>query len=243
VAIKPDNRGKGRADSLFPIENYSGRSDFDARPSATQEHKRLTSKTKAYLGVSTDKEDLDGQKTEIRAYGNKHNITVDEFIEVETASRKSTNKKHIDELVSKVEPGDTIIVADLSRIGRSIGEVINLVNGLVKKNVRLIAIKQGLNVRGKQDVQSRVIVTLFSLLAGVERNILSSRTKAGLAARKAEGIKLGRPKGALGTSKLDKHSDKIVEDLKARVSKAAIARKLHCSRLTVIKYVKSRGLA
>lgn len=232
-----------KTDSLFSIENYIGRIDSNALPLTAQEHKHVTAKTIAYLRAGTDKQGFKDQKVAILTFGNKHNIKVDEFIEVETPSLKNTNKRHIDELISKVQPGDTIIVADLSHMGRSIVEVINVANELVRKSVRLIAIKQGLNIKGNHDMQSKIMVTLFSLLAEVERDLISSRTKAGLAARKAEGVKLGRPKGALGKSKLDKHSDKIVEDLKARVSKAAIARKLHCSRLTVIKYVKSRGLA
>jgi DNA invertase Pin-like site-specific DNA recombinase len=230
-------------DSLFPIENYARHNDSNTLPLTTEQHKHLrTAKTIAYVGAGTGKLDIDGQKVEILTHGKRHNIKVDEFIEVEMSGRKKANQGRIDEFISKVQPGDTLIMAELSRIGRSILEVITVANELIKKNVRLIAIKEGLNIKGKHDVQSKTMVTLFSLLAEVERDLISSRTKAGLAARKSEGVKLGRPKGSLGKSKLDKHMDKIVEDLKARVSKAAIARKLHCSRPTIIKYVKSRGL-
>jgi DNA invertase Pin-like site-specific DNA recombinase len=232
-----------KTDSLFPIENYAGRNDSNTLPLAIQEHKHVTGKIMAYLGFDTDKQDLDGQRVTILAYEKTHNIKVDEFIEVQMSSRKNTNKRPIDELISKVQSGDTVIVAELSRMGKSILEVINVANELAKNGVILIAIKQDLNLQGKHDAQSKAIVKLFSLLAEVGQDLMSSRTRAGLAARKAEGVKLGRPKGSLGRSKLDKHLDKIVEDLKARVSKAAIARKLHCSRPTIIKYVKSRGLA
>jgi DNA invertase Pin-like site-specific DNA recombinase len=232
-----------KTDSLFPIENYAGRNDSNSLPLAIQDQKHVAGKIMACLAVDTDKQDLDGQRVAILAYGKTHNIKVDEFIEVEMSGRKNTNKRPIDELISKVRPGDTVIVAELSRMGRSILDVINIANELAKNSVILIAVKQNLNLQGKHDAQTKAIVNLFSLLAQVGQDLMSSRTKAGLAARKAEGVKLGRPKGSLGKSKLDKHLDKIVEDLKARVSKAAIARRLHCSRPTIIKYVKSRGLA
>ncbi len=199
-------------------------------------------KTIAYIRVSTDTQDLNSQKLEILDYANRAGMRIDTFIEIEISSRKDTQKRRIDELLQKVESKDTIIVAELSRIGRSIVEVINIVNELVKKNARFIAIKQGLDIRGNHDMQSKAMVTLFSLLSELERDLISSRTRTGLAAKKAQSVRLGRPKGALGKSKLDEHRDAIVGFLQHRVAKAAIARMLHCSRPALVKYIKSREL-
>jgi DNA invertase Pin-like site-specific DNA recombinase len=200
-------------------------------------------KTHAYIRVSADTQNLESQKLEILDYANRTGMRIDDFISIETSSRKNTQKRRIDDLFEKAEPKDTIIVTELSHIGQSMVEVINTVNELAKKKVRLIALKQGFDINGNHDPQSKAMVSLFSLLSDLKRDLVSSRTKAGLAARKAQGVKLGRPAGRLGNSKLDQHRDAIVGFLQHRVAKAAIARMLHCSRPTLVKYIKSRRLA
>jgi DNA invertase Pin-like site-specific DNA recombinase len=199
-------------------------------------------KTIAYLRISGDKQDLKNQKFEIMEYAQKNNMTVSEFIEIEISSRQDKKKRRIDELVEKLSNGDTVICSELSRIGRSTGEVIGIVNELVAKRVRLIAIKQGMVINGKHDLQSKVLVTLFSLLAEMERDILSSRTVQALRAKKAQGVVLGRPKGALGKSKLDGKQEQVQELMKHKVSKSAIARMLGVSRTTLLDYIRSRKL-
>jgi DNA invertase Pin-like site-specific DNA recombinase len=199
-------------------------------------------KTIAYLRISGDKQDLKNQKFEIMEYAQKNNMTVSEFIEIEISSRQDKKKRRIDELVEKLSNGDTVICSELSRIGRSTGEVIGIVNELVAERVRLIAIKQGMVINGKHDLQSKVLVTLFSLLAEMERDILSSRTVQALRAKKAQGVVLGRPKGALGKSKLDGKQEQVQELMKHKVSKSAIARMLGVSRTTLLDYIRSRKL-
>ena len=146
-------------------------------------------KTLAYIRVSTDKQDLKNQKLEVLDYAHRNDFRIDEFIELEISSRKSTKKRKIDELIERLRENDTLIVSDLSRIGRSTGEVINTVNTLIEKHVRLIAIKQNLVVNGKHDIQSKVIITMFSLFSELERDLISQRTKQALEAKKAQGVK------------------------------------------------------
>ena len=146
-------------------------------------------KTLAYIRVSTDKQDLKNQKLEVLDYAHRNDFRIDEFIELEISSRKSTKKHKIDELIERLRENDTLIVSDLSRIGRSTGEVINTVNTLIEKHVRLIAIKQNLVVNGKHDIQSKVIITMFSLFSELERDLISQRTKQALEAKKAQGVK------------------------------------------------------
>jgi len=201
----------------------------------------------AYLRVSTDKQDIDNQRLEILTYANKHSMKIDEFIEVEISSRKDLLKRRITELLGKVNEGDTVIVAELSRIGRSIVEVINIVNELVQKKVRLIAIKQGLDIRNNGDMQTKIMITMFSLFAEIERDLISQRTKAALAAIKAGGKKLGKPKGTVGKSKLDPYREFIIEERKYAAPKTLIARKLAtiiggCTRQNLAKYMKRRNI-
>jgi DNA invertase Pin-like site-specific DNA recombinase len=198
--------------------------------------------TLAYMRVSCDKQDLKNQKLEILEYAQKNNCKVDEFIEIEISSRKDMQKRRIDELFEKLNAGDILITAELSRIGRSTGEVINIINAFIKKQVKFIAIKQNLIINGKHDLQSKVLTTIFSLLAEMERDLISCRTIEALKAKKAQGIVLGRPKGALGISKLDDKKEQIQELLKHKVSKSAISRMLRVSRTSLIDFIKSRGL-
>ena len=199
-------------------------------------------KTIAYLRISGDKQDLKNQKFEIMEYAQKNNMNISEFIEIEISSRQDKKKRRIDELVGKLDSGDTVITTELSRIGRSTGEVIGIVNELIAKKVRLIAIKQGMVINGKHDLQTKVLVTLFSLLAEMERDILSQRTIQALRAKRAQGIILGRPKGSLGVSKLDGKQEQVQELLKHKVAKSAIARMLGVSRTTLLDYIRSRKL-
>jgi DNA invertase Pin-like site-specific DNA recombinase len=138
--------------------------------------------------------------------------------------------------------GDTLIVSELSRLGRSVGQIITIVDQLIKMEVRLIAIKENMVINGKHDIQSKVMITLFGLFAEIERDLISERTKQGLNAARAKGKLLGRPKGSLSDSKLTGKEELIKEELKYRVAKSAIARKLGVSRTTLLNYIRTRGL-
>lgn len=200
-------------------------------------------KTLAYLRISTDSQDLKNQKYEILQYCNQHKVSIDEFVEIEISSRQDKKKRRIDELFEKLNSGDTLIVSELSRIGRSTGEVINLTNEFIKRQIKFVAIKQNLHINGKSDMQTKILVTLFSLLSELERDLISSRTVEALRAKKLQGIQLGRPKGVLGVSKLDDKKEQIRELLTHRVSKSAVARMFGVSRTTLIDFVRSRRLA
>ncbi len=199
-------------------------------------------RTIAYIRVSTDEQDVNKQRLEILDYANRHRINVDEFISIEISSRKTTKERRIDELMGKLAPGDLLIVSELSRIGRSIPEVIGLVNALVERKIRLVAIKQNLDVQGNHDMTSKVMVTVFSLLAELERDMISSRTKAALAAVKQGGKKLGRPKGALSKSRLDGREDEIRKLMAKKISKSAMARMFDVHRGTLVKFLESRRI-
>ena len=195
-----------------------------------------------YVRVSTSKQDADHQRHEILEYANQNHLHVDEFIEIEISSRKDPKQRRIEELIGRLQPGDTLIVSELSRLGRSTSEVIDIVNELIAKEITFIAIKQGLHIAGPHDMQSKMMVTMFSLFAELERDIISERTKAALAAKKASGRTLGKPRGTLQASKLDPHRERIVEFLKHGVAKSAIARMLGTSRTNLTNYIKTRGL-
>ncbi len=196
--------------------------------------------TLAYMRVSTSKQDANNQRMEILEYANRHDMKIDDFIEIEISSRKTLKQRRIDELLEKLCSGDSLIVSELSRLGRSVGQVVILVDELIQNKIRLIAIKEKIDINGKPDMQTKIMVTMFSLFAMLERDLISDRTRQGLKAARARGQLLGRPKGSLGTSKLTGKEKIIMGDLRFHVSKSAIARKLGVSRTALNNFIKTR---
>lgn len=199
-------------------------------------------KTIAYIRTSTDKQDLNNQKLEIFEFSKKNKLEVDDFIQMTISSRKNTKERRIDEMVEALGDADTLIVTELSRLGRSTAEVIGLVNELIKKQVRVIAIKQNLDIK-QHDMTSKVMITLFSLFSELERDLISLRTKEALASKKAQGIKLGEPKGTVQKSKFDKDIVKINELLALGLSVRKIANYLgYSNHIGLNTYVTKRNL-
>ncbi len=199
-------------------------------------------KTIAYLRVSTDKQELKNQKIEILEYARKKELKIDDFMELQVSSRKTTQARQIDSLLETLQEGDALIVSELSRLGRSLGQIIQIVDTLIKRKVKFIAVKQGMTINGKSDIQTKVMVTMFGLFAEIERDLISERTKAGLAAARAKGKLLGRPKGTLGKSKMDGKEEEIKDLLAKGVNKTAISKILGVSRTALHSFIKSRGL-
>lgn len=179
-------------------------------------------KTIAYIRTSTDKQDLNNQKLEIFEFAKKNKLDVDDFIHMTISSRKTSKERRIDEMIAALDDADTLIVTELSRLGRSTAEVISLVNELIKKQVRVIAIKQNLDIK-QHDITSKVMITLFSLFSELERDLISLRTKEALANKKAQGVQLGKPKGTVQKSKFDQDVVKIKELLALGLSVRKIA--------------------
>jgi DNA invertase Pin-like site-specific DNA recombinase len=200
-------------------------------------------KTVAYLRISTGSQDLASQKLAILDYARQKRFAVDRFVEAQASSRQGRDRRQIDELLGALAAGDRLVVSELSRLGRSLGQVIQLVDELVKRQVRFTAIKEGIRFEGKQDLQTKVMVALFGLFAEVERDLISERTKEGLAAVRAQGRLLGRPRGSLGRSQLDGKEGEIRMLLEKAVSKASIAKILGVSANNVRHFIRTRKLA
>ena len=198
-------------------------------------------RTVGYLRISTSDQDLNNQKLEILDYADQNKFQIDEWIQIKISSRKSTKERLIDQLLEKLNTDDCLIVSELSRLGRSISEIITIIDTLIKKQVKVIIIKQGMLINGKNDMQTKVMVTMFSLFAEIERDLISERTKNGLARARAEGKLLGRPRGN-GKSRLDCKRDEIVDLLKKKVSKTAIATMCDVSVQALNHFIRTRKL-
>ena len=199
-------------------------------------------KTVAYLRVSTRSQDLANQKLAILEFSQKRRFPIDQFIESRISSRKSPLERRIDEMLGTLQPGDRLLVSELSRLGRSLSQVIQIVETLVRRKISFIAIKEAIEFDGKQDLRTKVMIALFGLFPEVERDLISERTKEGLDAARAKGRRLGRPKGALGKSKLDGKQEEIRILLQKEVSKASIAKIVGVSKTALHHFINSRKL-
>lgn len=200
------------------------------------------SQTIAYLRASSDKQDLSHQKLELLEFSRMHSLPIDEFVEITISSRETKKQRRIDDLMDKLVQADTLIVTELSRLGRSTAEVISLVNTLIQKNIRVIITKQNLDTR-THDMNSKIVLTLFSLFAELERDLISLRTKEALASKKREGQILGKPKGTIQKSKFDKDVEKIKELLEYGLSIRKIANVLgYTNHIALNTYIKKRNI-
>lgn len=196
----------------------------------------------AYLRASTDKQDLSHQKLELLEFARNKSLKIDSFIEITISSRKTSKQRRIDELLQTLDDADTLVVTELSRLGRSTAEIIALVNAMVKRSIRVIIIKQNLDI-SQHDMNSKIIITLFSLFSELERDMISLRTKEALLAKRAQGIKLGKPKGTLQKSKFDKDVEKIKELLGYGLSIRKMAKVLgYTSHIALNTYINKRSL-
>mgnify|MGYP003607115607 FL=1 len=169
-------------------------------------------KTIGYIRVSTDQQDLQNQRHSILNYTNKNLLSKVEFIEVKMSSRKKDEDRKIDELFQSLKAGDHLIVSELSRIGRSVVNVVTIVNQLIALGVNLHILKEQLFIKpNEQNPFTDFQINIFSAFAQLERDLISKRTKEALQARRANGIKLGKPVGTIQGSIYDKDKEKIKE--------------------------------
>lgn len=167
-----------------------------------------------YIRVSTAEQNAESQKNLISRFATERKMLIDKWIEVEMSSRKSTDKRKITELLSQVVENDVVIASELSRLGRSIQEVLQIIKSLMEeKKCRLILVKQNmdLNPLNVLDMSNKILITIFSMLAELERDFISFRTKEGLNALKAKGVKLGKPVGCKQKTMYDKDKIRILE--------------------------------
>ena len=192
-----------------------------------------------YIRVSSDKQTVENQRFEINNFCKKDKLIINGWIEETISGTKSYNKRELGKLLKSVQKGDLIICAELSRLGRNLFMIMEILNICMTKECRVWTIKD--NYRLGDDIQSKVLAFAFGLSAEIERNLISQRTKEALARKKAEGIVLGRPKGRKSApEKYKLHGKKslIEELLKAKISKRQIAQICKADRNTLDRYIK-----
>ena len=195
------------------------------------------SKIYGYVRVSTSTQDENNQRL---AIGH-----ADEWITSQQSSRRTQDQRGITELLASVSAGDVIIVTELSRLARSTSELLLMVDEMTRRGIGLIVMKQGINIPASgapMDPTTKMTVTIFGLMAELERDFVSIRTRMGLEARRAAGVTLGKPVGTRQPCKLDAHAGRVAEARAAGVSVAALSVELGVGRGTMRHYLRSRQL-
>mgnify|MGYP003302275792 CR=1 FL=1 len=148
----------------------------------------------AYYRVSTDHQDYESQKIGVVEYAKRAGLTIDkEYLDNGVSGTIIAKKRNLGKLLKEMKKGDTIITGELSRLGRSTVDVITTCNLIAQSGVNCYMVKQGMSI--DQTPMGKLVVAIFSAFAEMERDLISQRTKEGLARRKSKGFKLGRAVG------------------------------------------------
>ncbi|WP_257282325.1 recombinase family protein [Endozoicomonas sp. ISHI1] len=193
-----------------------------------------------YLRVSTDQQDVLNQKHGVLEYANKNGFAGMEFIEDSVSGKKPWQERALGNVLLQAESGDTVIVSEVSRLARSTLQVLEILKHCSEHQINLHIAKN--NMRFDDSMQSRITATVLGMAAEIEREFISSRTKEALAAKKAQGIKLGRPQGKAENLKLDVFKDEIQKYLDMGLSKASIAKLIECPATTLYDYCRVRKM-
>ena len=193
--------------------------------------------TFGYIRVSSDKQTVENQRFEIRNFCAAQQMEIDGWIEETVSGTKTYRKRELGRLLRRVRPGDLIVCAELSRLGRNLFMIMEILSLCMVKECRVWTIKEG--YRLGDDIQSKVLAFAFGLSAEIERNLISQRTRESLARRRAEGVRLGRPPGSRNAKlKLTGREADIRSLLDRGLSYSAIARRLHVHRNTLARFLE-----
>jgi len=194
----------------------------------------------AYLRVSTIDQDTEKNEAAILKFANSRDFGQVEFISEKVSGVKSWKNRKLKNVVESMKEGDIMIVPELSRLGRSLVEVLEILNILKGKEVKIYSVKENFQLNGN-DMQSKVMSTMLGLFAEIERDLIQMRVKEGLQAAKAKGKILGRPKG-IGKSRLDKHREEIIALIQNGSSKPYIAKRYCVSNPALWNWLKKHKL-
>ena len=195
----------------------------------------------AYIRTSTEKQNNDNQRFEIKNFAKKNRICVDNWLEETISSQKDLKERKFGQLIKKLKKGDVIISTELSRLGRNLMEVMSILHHCMNIGCQVWTIKD--NYRLGSDIQSKVLAFALSMAAEIERSLISERTKNSLAKLRAEGKHIGRKKGSRNKiTKLSGKEDFIKKLLKKNVRKTQIAKLLHVDYSTFYKFLKRQTI-
>ena len=229
--------------SVSKVQAKAGSAD-SPKSSAKNSRKSLASekspaKAVGYLRVSTGEQELDKNKADILRLANDANLGRVRFVEEKISGKISWRKRKVAEILDELTKGDALIVSELSRLGRSMLECMEILSVALQKGVSVYSVKG--NWKLDDSIQSKIVAMAFSMAAEIERDLISQRTKEALRYKKEQGIKLGRPPGP-GKSKLDAFRPEIEALLANGSTQKYIARRYKATEATVSNWVKKNNI-
>lgn len=196
-----------------------------------------------YIRVSTEKQNLENQKLRILEYAQQNNVNINSFLEIEISSKKSDRERKVEELKGILEENDILICTELSRLGRNMLQVLNLIEYFNNKKVKIVFTNQPeLSTNGDSAISS-LLLSIYGYFAQAERELISERTKQGLVRARAQGNFGGRRKGQMVKSIFDEHRGKIEELCILGLSANKIVKYIEVgTQQSLSYYIKSRGI-
>ena len=199
--------------------------------------------TYGYIRVSSDKQTVENQRFEIDEFCKNNGLTISGWIEETISGTKPYDKRELGRLLRRIGANDLIICSELSRLGRNLYMIMEILSICMKKQCQVWTIKD--NYRLGDNIESKVLAFAFGLSAEIERQLISQRTKEALARKKAEGKKLGRPFGSHSSKvqdRLDSKKEELMTFIEQGYTKNRIAKRLHCSRSSLYDYLKNNPI-
>lgn len=196
-------------------------------------------KTISYLRVSTADQDLEKNKAEILFLANNKRLGNVDFVEEKISGKVNWKKRKIADVLNELKESDNLIVSELSRLGRSMLEVMEILAIATEKKINIYSVKGNWHLDGS--LQSKILAMAFSMASEIERDLMSSRTKEALATRKAKGVILGRPKGT-GKSKLDEFKPEIEGLLNNGSTKRFVAKRYDVTVQALHNWIKKNKI-
>ena len=185
----------------------------------------------AYLRVSTGKQHTENQQEEIRRFAEQKGLTVDRWVAEVVSGKKKEKDRQLGKLLKTLREGDTLIVTELSRLSRTLLDIMTILNRCLEKKIVIYSTKDGYAF--DNSINSKVLGFAFGLVGEIEHNLISMRTKEALALRRAEGIHLGRPFGTtVKQNRLLENRQDIVRMYDRGATIASICKKYKVSRET-----------
>lgn len=196
-------------------------------------------RTMAYLRVSTDAQDTEKNKAAILSFANDRKWGHVEFEEETVSGKVSWKQRKVAGILDQLQKDDRLIVPELTRLGRSTLEVLEILKTAKERDIAVYSVKEGLELNGT--IQAKVMSTMLALFAELERDFIAMRTREALKAKKAQGVRLGRPKGP-GKSKLDEHREEIIALLKNGSTKAFVAKRYKTTIPNLYNWLRKNGI-
>jgi DNA invertase Pin-like site-specific DNA recombinase len=200
---------------------------------------KTRNKTFAYLRISDIGLDNEISRNEILQFASARDFGKVHFFEDKTSDVKSWKERKIKKIIDELGEGDRLIVPELSRLGRSMLEIMEIMAAAKEKGIALYDVKNALELNG--NMNSKIMAMVFKIAAGIERDLISKRTIEGLKAARAKGKLLGRPKGT-GKSKLDTHREEIIALLKNGSTQVHIAKKYGTTQPNLFNWLRKHKL-